>query len=69
MTNVTIISTLFVGMGVFSFARYDDEFYSSAYAGRLSESLRPKQGDYSLFDGYHVPPINSTMLLRSCKVL
>ncbi|XP_056903632.1 archaemetzincin-2, partial [Takifugu flavidus] len=63
------ISTLCVGMGVFSFARYDDEFYSRPYAGRLRKSRRPKQDDYSLFDGYHIPPITSTMLLRSCKTM
>lgn len=55
-------------MGVFSFARYDDNFYSRNYAGRLKKSLRPKQGDYSVFDGYYTPPITSTLLLRSCKV-
>ena len=56
-------------MGVFSFARYDDDFYSRTYAGNLNKSLRPKEGDYSLFDGYYTPPITSTLLLRSCKVL
>lgn len=55
-------------MGVFSFARYDDNFYSRSYAGRLEKSLQPKQGDYSAFDGYYTPPITSTLLLRSCKV-
>lgn len=56
------------GMGVFSFARYDDNFYSQSYAGTLRRSIRPKQGDYSVFDGYYTPPITSTLLLRSCKV-
>lgn len=55
-------------MGVFSFARYDDNFYSRTYAGRLKKRLLPKQGDYSVFDGYYTPPITSTLLLRSCKV-
>lgn len=56
------------GMGVFSFARYDDDFYSGSYAGTLRRSIRPKQGDYSVFDGYYTPPITSTLLIRSCKV-
>lgn len=56
------------GMGVFSFARYDDNFYSRSYAGTLRRSIKPKQGDYSVFDGYYTPPITSTLLLRSCKV-
>lgn len=55
-------------MGVFSFARYDDNFYSRSYAGRLRRSVKPKQGDYSVFDGYYTPPITSILLLRSCKV-
>lgn len=55
-------------MGVFSFARYDDSFYTRGYPGRLQKSLKPKPGDYSVFDGYYTPPITSTLLLRSCKV-
>lgn len=62
------LSTVLAGMGVFSFARYDDNFYSRSYAGRLKKRLQPKQGDYSVFDGYYTPPITSTLLLRSCKV-
>ncbi|KAK2884953.1 archaemetzincin-2 [Channa argus] len=57
------------GMGVFSFARYDDNFYSRNYAGRLKKQLQPKQGNYSMFDGYYTPPITSTLLLRSCKTM
>lgn len=64
---ITRILTI-AGMGVFSFARYDDNFYSRTYAGRLKKRLLPKQGDYSVFDGYYTPPITSTLLLRSCKV-
>lgn len=63
-----MFSTGFAGMGVFSFARYDDNFYSRSYAGRLKKPVKPKQGDYSVFDGYYTPPITSTLLLRSCKV-
>lgn len=55
-------------MGIFSFARYDDNFYTRHYAGRLKKHLEPRQGDYSVFDGYYTPPITSTLLLRSCKV-
>ncbi|KAI3365596.1 hypothetical protein L3Q82_010677 [Scortum barcoo] len=62
-------ASLTMGMGVFSFARYDDNFYSRSYAGRLKKRLQPKQGDYSVFEGYYTPPITSTLLLRSCKVM
>ncbi|XP_061665333.1 archaemetzincin-2-like isoform X4 [Syngnathoides biaculeatus] len=57
------------GIGVFSFARYDDNFYSESYAGRLKKHGRPKPGDYSVFDGHYTPPITSTLLLRSCKTM
>ncbi|KAM6898017.1 LOW QUALITY PROTEIN: archaemetzincin-2 [Lycodopsis pacificus] len=40
-------ASLSMGMGVFSFARYDDNFYSQSYAGRLKKRLQAKQGDYS----------------------
>ncbi|XP_044035713.1 archaemetzincin-2 isoform X1 [Siniperca chuatsi] len=62
-------ASLTMGMGVFSFARYDDNFYSRHYAGRLKKWLQPKQGDYSVFNGYYTPPITSTLLLRSCKTM
>ncbi|XP_034563307.1 archaemetzincin-2 [Notolabrus celidotus] len=62
-------ASLSMGMGVFSFARYDDNFYSRSYAGRLQKQLQPKQGDYSVFDDYYTPPISSTLLLRSCKTM
>ncbi|KAK5850626.1 hypothetical protein PBY51_001489 [Eleginops maclovinus] len=57
------------GVGVFSFARYDDSFYSCSYAGRLKKRLHPKQENYSVFDGYYTPPITSSLLLRSCKTM
>lgn len=57
------------GMGVFSFARYDDNFYSRSYAGRLKKQLKLNKGDYSVFDGYYTPAISSTLLLRSCKTM
>lgn len=62
-------ASLINGMGVFSFARYDDDFYSRSYAGRLRKQLRLKAGDYSVFDGYYTPPVSSTLLLRSCKTM
>ncbi|KAK9530598.1 hypothetical protein VZT92_012089 [Zoarces viviparus] len=52
-------ASLSMGMGVFSFARYDDNFYSQSYAGRLKKRLQAKQGDYSVFDGYYTPPVTS----------
>lgn len=66
--STVVYSTVLAGMGVFSFARYDDSFYSSSYAGRLEKSVQPKQGDFSVFDGYYTPPVTSALLLRSCKV-
>ncbi|XP_029954544.1 archaemetzincin-2 [Salarias fasciatus] len=57
------------GMGVFSFARYDDNFYSSSYAGRLRTRRALKPRDYSVFEGHYTPPITSTLLLRSCKTM
>ncbi|KAL7372010.1 hypothetical protein ABVT39_008440 [Epinephelus coioides] len=62
-------ASLSMGMGVFSFARYDDNFYSRNYAGMLKKKLQPKQRDYSVFDRYYTPPITSTLLLRSCKTM
>ncbi|XP_053540970.1 archaemetzincin-2 isoform X3 [Ictalurus punctatus] len=60
---------LHAGMGVFSFARYDDDFYKRSYAGRLKKAIKLKPGDYSVFQGYYTPPISSILLLRSCKTL
>ncbi|KAM9837760.1 archaemetzincin-2 isoform 1-T4 [Aulostomus maculatus] len=62
-------ASLNMGMGVFSFARYDDSFYTRNYAGRLKRQRELKPGDYGVFDGYYTPPITSTLLLRSCKVM
>ncbi|XP_017273750.1 archaemetzincin-2 isoform X2 [Kryptolebias marmoratus] len=60
---------ILTGMGVFSFARYDDNFYTRSYAGRLKKQIQPKPGAYSVFDGYYTPPITSSLLLRSCKTM
>ncbi|XP_041829536.1 archaemetzincin-2 isoform X2 [Melanotaenia boesemani] len=62
-------ASLSMGMGVFSFARYDDNFYTRNYAGRLKKRIHPRQGDYSVFEGYYSPPVTSTLLLRSCKTM
>ncbi|KAM3592109.1 uncharacterized protein V6R79_012702 [Siganus canaliculatus] len=62
-------ASLSMGMGVFSFARYDDNFYSRNYPGRVRTTVQLQQGDYSVFDGYYTPPITSTLLLRSCKTM
>lgn len=71
-TNPNVVLLLdcfmFAGMGVFSFARYDDNFYTRSYAGRLKKQIKPKPGAYSVFEGYYTPPITGTLLLRSCKV-
>ncbi|KAJ8246410.1 hypothetical protein GJAV_G00267430 [Gymnothorax javanicus] len=62
-------ASLTEGMGVFSFARYDDNFYSRSYKGRLEKGKNIRKGDYSVFDGYYTPPITSSLLLRSCKTV
>lgn len=62
-------ASLINGMGVFSFARYDEHFYSRSYAGRLKKQPKIKDGDYSVFDGYYTPPISGSLLLRSCKTV
>ncbi|KAI1896652.1 hypothetical protein AGOR_G00096970 [Albula goreensis] len=62
-------ASLTEGMGVFSFARYDDDFYRRSYKGRLQKRDKLKQGDYTVFIGYYTPPITSILLLRSCKTL
>ncbi|XP_068118695.1 archaemetzincin-2 isoform X2 [Hyperolius riggenbachi] len=61
-------ASLTEGVGVFSFARYDDDFYTSGYKGRVWGN-KPAQGDYSVFNGYYTPPITSNLLMRSCKTL
>ncbi|KAL2078085.1 hypothetical protein ACEWY4_025770 [Coilia grayii] len=62
-------ASLTEGMGVFSFARYDDNFYNHNYAGRLRRGSKPKPGDYSVFSNYYIPPVTGTLLRRSCKVV
>ncbi|OCT63148.1 archaemetzincin-2 isoform X2 [Xenopus laevis] len=62
-------ASLTEGLGIFSFARYDDNFYSPDYRGRLKISQLLAPLDYSVFDCYYTPPITSTLLLRSCKTL
>ncbi|XP_053563703.1 archaemetzincin-2 isoform X2 [Bombina bombina] len=57
------------GTGIFSFARYDDDFYSNSYKGRVKKTKELIQGNYSVFKGYYTPQITSTLLLRSCKTL
>ncbi|GAA6100986.1 archaemetzincin-2 isoform X2 [Tachysurus ichikawai] len=62
-------ASLSEGMGVFSFARYDDDFYHRSYAGQLKKKVKLKPGDYSVFQDCYTPPIRSTLLLRSCKTV
>ncbi|XP_060544793.1 archaemetzincin-2 isoform X3 [Pantherophis guttatus] len=57
------------GVGIFSFARYDSDFYSANYKGRLKTAKKLPVADYSVFDGYYTPEITSQLLLRSCKTL
>ncbi|XP_042305665.1 archaemetzincin-2 [Sceloporus undulatus] len=62
-------ASLTEGMGIFSFARYDSNFYDANYKGKLKTTKKPLPGDYSIFDGYYTPEITSKLLLRSCKTL
>lgn len=55
-------------MGIFSFARYGTDFYSSHYKGELRKLERRSSSDYSVFDDYQLPEATSVLLLRSCKV-
>ncbi|XP_060058632.1 archaemetzincin-2 isoform X2 [Erinaceus europaeus] len=56
------------GVGIFSFARYGSDFYSSHYAGKV-KLRKTSSSDYSIFNDYYVPEVNSVLLLRSCKTL
>ncbi|XP_006273060.2 archaemetzincin-2 isoform X1 [Alligator mississippiensis] len=62
-------ASLTEGMGIFSFARYDSDFYSASYKGRLKSGKKYPVADYSVFSGYYTPAITSLLLLRSCKTL
>ncbi|KAK9407068.1 archaemetzincin-2 [Crotalus adamanteus] len=62
-------ASLTEGVGIFSFARYDSDFYSANYKGRLKTTKKLPAADYSVFDGYYTPEITSKLLLRSCKTL
>ncbi|XP_015427897.1 PREDICTED: archaemetzincin-2 [Myotis davidii] len=57
------------GVGIFSFARYAGDFYSSSYKGKVKASQRQSLRDYSAFDNYYTPEVTSVLLLRSCKTL
>ncbi|KAM4844932.1 archaemetzincin-2 isoform 2-T11 [Thomomys bottae] len=57
------------GVGIFSFARYCRDFYSSHYKGKVKKPKRVSSSDYSIFNNYYVPEITSVLLLRSCKTL
>ncbi|XP_059128013.1 archaemetzincin-2 isoform X2 [Peromyscus eremicus] len=57
------------GVGIFSFARYGTDFYSSRYEGKVSKPQRTSSSDYSVFDNYYSPEITSILLWRSCKTL
>lgn len=61
--------TLFVGVGIFSFARYGKDFYTSKYEGSLKTPQLTSSSDYSIFDNYYIPEFTSVLLLRSCKTL
>ncbi|XP_020662105.3 archaemetzincin-2 [Pogona vitticeps] len=62
-------ASLTEGMGIFSFARYDSDFYSANYKGKLKTTKKLSPADYSVFDGYYTPELSSKLLLRSCKTL
>ncbi|XP_055430946.1 archaemetzincin-2 isoform X2 [Bubalus kerabau] len=62
-------ASLTEGVGIFSFARYGTDFYSSHYKGELRKLERRSSSDYSVFDDYQLPEATSVLLLRSCKTL
>ncbi|XP_047613991.1 archaemetzincin-2 isoform X1 [Phacochoerus africanus] len=57
------------GVGIFSFARYGRDFYSSHYEGKVKKLQKKSSSDYSVFDNYYIPEVTSVLLLRSCKTL
>ncbi|XP_006886320.1 PREDICTED: archaemetzincin-2 isoform X2 [Elephantulus edwardii] len=57
------------GVGIFSFARYGSDFYSSHYGGKVKKLEKSSSCEYSVFDNYYIPEITSILLLRSCKTL
>uniref|UniRef100_A0A667ICU4 Archaemetzincin-2 n=1 Tax=Lynx canadensis TaxID=61383 RepID=A0A667ICU4_LYNCA len=57
------------GVGIFSFARYGSDFYSSRYEGRVSKLQKGSSSDYAVFENYYTPQVTSVLLLRSCKTL
>ncbi|GAB1297004.1 Archaemetzincin-2 [Apodemus speciosus] len=56
-------------VGIFSFARYGKDFYTSKYEGSLKTPQPTSSSDYSIFDNYYIPEFTSVLLLRSCKTL
>ncbi|XP_049636176.1 archaemetzincin-2 isoform X2 [Suncus etruscus] len=56
------------GVGIFSFARYCNDFYSPHYKGRVKKQ-KVSPSDYSIFNDYYLPEVTSVLLLRSCKTL
>lgn len=57
------------GVGIFSFARYCNDFYSPHYKGRVKKPQKVSPSDYSIFNDYYLPEVTSVLLLRSCKTL
>uniref|UniRef100_A0A8C9PP97 Archaemetzincin-2 n=1 Tax=Spermophilus dauricus TaxID=99837 RepID=A0A8C9PP97_SPEDA len=57
------------GVGIFSFARYGSDSYSSHYKGTVKKLHKKSSNDYAIFDNYFIPEITSVLLLRSCKTL
>ncbi|XP_006833667.1 PREDICTED: archaemetzincin-2 isoform X2 [Chrysochloris asiatica] len=62
-------ASLTEGVGIFSFARYGSDFYSSRYEGKVKKLEKTSSSDYSVFDNYYISEITSVFLLRSCKTL
>ncbi|EDL34357.1 mCG19632, isoform CRA_b [Mus musculus] len=62
-------ASLSSGVGIFSFARYGKDFYTSKYEGNVTSLQLTSPTDYSIFDNYYIPEITSVLLLRSCKTL
>lgn len=62
-------ASLTEGVGIFSFARYGEDFHGFRFKGQVKKSKPASASDYSIFDNYYYPEITSLLLQRSCKTL
>lgn len=55
------------GIGIFSFARYCSDFYSSHYEDKVNKLQKVSSSDYSVFDNSYTPEVTSVLLRQSWK--